>query len=133
MRVLIVDDARDAVVTLGILLRTEGFRVELLQSGSAVPEAVKAFRPAAILLDIEMPDRNGLEVAAELTGKYGVACPTLIAVTASNTYSDRVSARDHGFKYFFAKPYDPKKLLALLVSIAAPIGVSKKEGLDLAE
>ena len=133
MRVLIVDDVRDTVLTLGILLRSEGFRVELVQSGSAVPEAVKSFRPSAILLDIGMPDRNGFEVAAELTKKYGVACPTLIALTASDTYSDRVTAKESGFKYFIAKPYDPSKLLEVLGSIAAPIGASKKDGLDPVE
>ena len=63
LRVLIVDDQLDMLTTLGILLRSEGMLVQLGQKGAEVGDAVEAFRPDVVMLDIEMPDRSGLQVA----------------------------------------------------------------------
>jgi DNA-binding response OmpR family regulator len=117
MRVLIADDERDTLMTLGILLRSEGFDVQLLHGGTDVPSAVKTFRPQAVLLDLGMPDRSGYEVATELTREYGGARPTLIAVTAHGSESDRRAAESCGFHHHVSKPYDPEKLLGLLASL----------------
>ena len=92
MRVLVVDDNRDAVMTLGILLRSEGFEVELAQRGSAVPELVRRFRPHAVLLDIGMPDQSGHDVALQLTREYGPGCPLLIAVTGRTAEAEKRAA-----------------------------------------
>lgn len=117
LRVLIADDNRDTVMTLGILLRSEGFDVRLAQGGKGVPAAVHEFQPHAVLLDILMPDRNGLEVARELSQRYGKRCPVLIAITGQNTDEARLGATHSGFKYFVAKPYNPDALLKLVTSL----------------
>jgi DNA-binding response OmpR family regulator len=117
MRVLIADDERDTLMTLGILLRSEGFDVQLLHGGTEVPSAVRKFRPQAVLLDLGMPDRNGYEVATELTREYGSARPILIAVTAHSSESDKRAAEVCGFHHHVSKPYDPDKLLSLLASL----------------
>jgi DNA-binding response OmpR family regulator len=114
MRVLIADDNRDTVMTLGILLRSEGFEVELAQGGSAVPELVRRFRPHAVLLDIGMPDRSGHDVALQLTREYGSDCPLLIAVTGRTADDEKRAAKVNGFRYYVPKPYDPERLLGLL-------------------
>lgn len=117
MRVLVADDVRDTVLTLGILLRSEGFAVEMVSSGAGVIDAVRTFRPHAVLLDLHMPDRNGCDVAVELRREHGDARPTLIAVTALNgDITRRVAARS-GIDYYVAKPYDPDALLKLLASL----------------
>ena len=85
LRVLIADDNRDTVMMLGILLRSEGMDVRLAIGGAEVQAAVGEFRPDAVLLDITMPDRSGLQVALELVRDYGAKCPVLIAVTAHAT------------------------------------------------
>lgn len=114
MRVLIADDNRDTVMTLGILLRSEGFEVELAQGGAPVPELVRRFRPHAVLLDIGMPDRSGHDVALQLTREYGPACPVLIAVSARTADIEKRAAKVNGFRYYIPKPYDPDRLLGLL-------------------
>lgn len=63
MRVLIADDNLDTVMTLGILLRSEGHEVWSTQAGREVPSAVRTFKPALVLLDLGMPDLSGYEVA----------------------------------------------------------------------
>lgn len=124
LRVLIADDNRDTVMTLGILLRSEAFDVRLATSGSEVATLVEEFRPDVVLLDIAMPDCSGLQVAVELTRRYGPVCPVLIAVTA---HSDDVARRltmKSGFQHHVAKPYDPDALIRLIASVQPP-GVGK--------
>jgi CheY-like chemotaxis protein len=117
LRVLIADDNRDTVMMLGILLRSEGIDVRLATRGAEVQSAVAEFRPDAVLLDITMPDRSGLQVALELARDYGAKCPVLIAVTAhSDDTAKRLTARS-GFQHHVGKPYDPDALLGLVASI----------------
>jgi CheY-like chemotaxis protein len=56
LRVLVVDDERDTLMTLGILLRSEGIDTRLAAKGAEVAAMVAEFRPDAILLDIGMPE-----------------------------------------------------------------------------
>jgi len=119
LRVLVVDDERDAVMTLGILLRSEGIEVRLAHGGLQVPHAVAQFQPDAVLLDLALPDHCGLNVAQELKQCYGQRCPVLIAVTGHSTEADRAKSATSGFQHHIAKPYDPDGLLKLVRSIEA--------------
>lgn len=112
LRVLVVDDDRDTVQTLGILLRSEGIDVRMLQEAEQVLRATELFKPHAVLLDIGMPGRNGFEVAEDLRKKFGREHPKLAAVTGSRTIADKCRARVSGFDHFCVKPYDPAALLA---------------------
>jgi CheY-like chemotaxis protein len=120
--VLIADDHRDTVLTLGILLRSEGYQVQLVESGEQALTEAGRFRPHVVLLDIEMPDRSGFEVAQELTRRYGNECPVLIAVTARNGDEDRRTAQISGFNHFVAKPYRPLAMLKLIEDLARSVG-----------
>src|SRR5882672_876880 len=113
-RVLVVDDEPDTVVTLGVLLRGEGFEVETLTDSRQVSGLVARFLPETVLLDIGMPERNGYEVAEELKRVYGKACPTLVAVTAYGDRANRAWARLFGFEHHVTKPYNPVGLIDLL-------------------
>lgn len=117
LRVVIADDDRDTVMTLGILLRSEAIDVRLATGGAEVPALVDEFRPHAVLLDIAMPDRSGLQVALELKRRHGKRCPILIAVTAHGADSLRRLTAKSGFQHHVAKPYNPDELLRLLASI----------------
>ena len=117
LRVLVVDDERDTLMTLGILLRSEGMNVRLAAGGTEVAAAVAEFQPDVVLLDIGMPDRSGLQVALELARDKGQQCPPLIAVTAHSDEAARRLTRKSGFRHHIAKPYDPDALLQLVASI----------------
>jgi CheY-like chemotaxis protein len=116
----VVEDERDTLMTLGILLRSEGYDVRLAHGGGEVPAAVREFRPHAVLLDIGMPGRDGYEVARELKATLGDACPLLVAVTAYASAADRARAQASGFQQHVAKPYDPTELLGMLSRILPP-------------
>ena len=120
---LIVDDQLDMLTTLGILLRSEGMLVQLGQKGAEVEAAVEAFRPDVVMLDIEMPDRSGLQVAMELIQRYGERCPVLIAVTGHKTEAARRLIEKAGFRHYVPKPYDFDAVVSLVGSVERQSGM----------
>lgn len=114
LRVLIVDDERDEVATLAMLLTDEGHQVREVYRGDVVADQVRDFDPHVVLLDIGMPGMNGYVVAKRLHEEHGDKCPMLIAVTAWNKGTHRMYGKIAGFTKYITKPYDPVALLALL-------------------
>ena len=117
LRVLVVDDHRDTVQTLGILLRSEGIEVRILQAPEEVLPTAEQFKPDVVLLDIGMPGRNGFQVAEDLRKRFGREYPKLVAVTAYSALADKCQARVSGFDHYCVKPYDPVALLAWVSSV----------------
>lgn len=116
MRVLIADDNRDTVRTLGFLLRSEGHEVWSAQGGAEVPNAVREFKPGLVLLDLALPDRSGYEVAEELYREYGPACPVLVALSAHCSAAAKAKTDIGGFHHF-PKPCEPANLLAFVAEL----------------
>ena len=120
LRVLVVDDERDAVLTLMALLRDEGYEARGAYRGTEVLDLIRDVVPHAVLLDIGMPDLNGYEVARLIRARWGELAPLLIAVTGWKQSADRLLAKMVGFDHHVAKPYDPQALLSLLAPLATP-------------
>ncbi len=122
LRVLIADDDRDSVATLGALLELEGYEVRAVHGGQEALDAARQFKPHVVLLDIGMPKVTGYEAARRLRQRYGDDCPMLVAVTAWKQASDKILASLAGFDHHVAKPYEPSELLRLLATLrpAAP-------------
>lgn len=115
MRILVADDSRDAVLSLALLLDTEGHQVKGVYSGTEVLPAMRAFKPDVVLLDIKMPGRSGYEVARLIRELYGERGPVLIAVSGHYKKGvDHVLAELVGFNHCVDKPYQPSELLSLL-------------------
>ena len=116
-RILIVDDNRDNMLTLGVLLRSEGYIVDLAKDGAEALRLAAESRPDVALLDLLMPGRSGFDVARELQRLCGDECPVLIAITAHSGARTEEHAELSGFDHFVAKPYDPQALLRLIESL----------------
>ena len=121
LRVLIVDDSRDTVQTLGILLRSDGMEVRMVQAGQEAIAVAEEFFPDVVLLDIGMPGRNGFEVAEDLRKRFGRTRPVIVAVTAYSGIADKCRARASGFDHYCVKPYDPATLLQLVTKIGSEL------------
>ena len=128
MRILIANDERDALMTLGIMLRSEGFLVELVDGGAAVAKAVRDFRPDAVVLDLEMPDRDGYSVAEDLRREHGAACPILIAVSTHGETADQRLTENSGITHHVPSPYDQDALLGLLIALKSGAGTKLSAG-----
>ena len=117
LRILIVDDDRDAVVTLSALLQHDGHEVIEAYNGGGVLSLVRSRDPHAVLLDIGMPGATGFEVARELRLRLGRTCPALIAITAWTQPAAREMGRLSGFNHYLTKPYSAQDLRALLAAL----------------
>ena len=120
-RILVADDDLDTVQSLLVLLREEGYEARGVHRGAEVLQAVFNFAPDIVLLDIEMPQMSGYEVARTLRERYGSARPALIAVTGHALEADRQQARAAGFEHHVAKPYEPVALLRLIGALAGAV------------
>jgi len=118
VKVLIVDDDRDTVLTLTLLLGDEGYDVRGAASAGEAWRMLLQFDPDVILLDIGLPDRNGYDLAREIRARFGEHGPALVALTAWNKGADRLLAQLAGFNHHIGKPYDPRALIGVLRSVA---------------
>jgi DNA-binding response OmpR family regulator len=117
-RILVVDDDRDAVLTLMMLLKDEGYAPHGVYSGRYVMASVIDIDPDVVLLDIHLPDRSGWEVARAIRSQRGKARPMIVGVSGEHTRgSDRLLSRMLGFDHYLLKPYALADLLALLAPL----------------
>jgi PAS domain S-box-containing protein len=119
LRVLVVDDNRDAADSLGMLLRFLGADAQVVYGGAAALEAVRTYRPRLVLLDLGMPGMDGFEVAQRLRQEEGCQI-TLIALTGWGQEEDRRRSQAAGFDYHLVKPVNPEALQALLSTLPTP-------------
>jgi two-component system response regulator MprA len=112
MRVLVVDDDRGLRDVLRRALSLSGYEVELAESGSGALTAVTSAVPDAMVLDIGLPDIDGLEVTRQLR-RAGNRLPVLM-LTARDAVSDRIDGLDAGADDYLVKPFDVDELKARL-------------------
>jgi CheY-like chemotaxis protein/two-component sensor histidine kinase len=114
MRILIVDDNRDAADTLGRLLRIVGHDVRTAYDGEQGVQAANEFRPHAMLLDIGMPKLNGYDACRHIRQEPWGKNIVLVAVTGWGQDQDKQKAEEAGFDRHMVKPVEPKRLMRLL-------------------
>ena len=108
--ILVVEDNRDVLALIERTLTTSGYAVHRAYDGdSALATALDA-QPDLVILDIGLPKRSGLDVAAELR-RRAFHAPVLM-LTARDSVSDKVTGLDAGADDYLAKPFDTDELLA---------------------
>jgi signal transduction histidine kinase len=112
-RVLIIDDSVDASDSLAMLLRSWGYDVRTAQGASAGLRLEWEFEPQAVILDIEMPGKNGYEVAAELRVRRRRDL-LLVALSGHAREEDRTQSLEAGFDHHLTKPANVDMLKRLL-------------------
>ena len=111
-RILVVDDDPDIIESTVVLLASAGFYVAGACGGAEAIESAASDPPDVALVDLDMPDVDGFEVARRLRGGAAAHPPTLIAVAALGSDWDRRRVDAAGFVLCLTKPVPPKELLA---------------------
>jgi len=119
-KVLIIDDNQDAAESLHALLTDYGFSCASALDGPSGLQAVAAFAPDAVLLDLGLPGVDGYEVARQIRARPGGESHMLIAVTGYGGQRDYEQSSLAGFDAHMVKPVDPDQLLAVLRRIRQP-------------
>ena len=111
-RVLVVDDITKNLQVVGTILRNAGYEVMPTTSGPQALERVRAQLPDLILLDLMMPEMDGLEVCRRLKADAATRQIPVIFLTASNEMEHLVSGFEVGAVDYVTKPFNPPELLA---------------------
>jgi CheY-like chemotaxis protein/two-component sensor histidine kinase len=120
LRIVVVDDERDARELLRSLLTTYGAEVTICSSAGEAFEAVRREKPDLLVSDIGMPNEDGYSLIAKIRSlpeSEGGKTPA-IALTAFARIEDRIRALSQGFQMFVPKPVEPNELIAAIRSLA---------------
>jgi len=113
-RLLLVDDYPDALELLALLLEQSGYSVDTARTGTdAIALALKQ-PPQLAILDVQLPDMTGLDVARELRRRQETSAMPLIALTGRSSPQDTEEALQAGINAVFVKPCEPPELLATI-------------------
>ena len=110
--VLVVEDEPDIRHLIAHHLARDGFRCREVATGAEALRAVRTSIPDLIVLDLMLPEMDGLEVCRRLRGDVGTAAIPIIMLTAKSDEIDRVVGLELGADDYVAKPFSPKELVA---------------------
>lgn len=116
LRILVVDDNRDAIDSLELLLESEGYEVFTAYDGETALALALAEQPQVVLLDIGLPGMDGYAVARALRQQAQPPQMRILAVTGYGQADSRAKSKAVGFDLHLVKPVDFTALLELLVS-----------------
>ena len=113
-RVLVVDDETQILKALSINLRSRGFDVDLARNGREALQQAADNHPDLVLLDLGLPDLDGLDVIAGLRGWTDVP---IIVLSVREAETDKVAALDNGADDYLTKPFGMNELLARIRAV----------------
>ncbi|HXM33439.1 MAG TPA: sigma-54 dependent transcriptional regulator [Chthoniobacterales bacterium] len=111
-RILIIDDERPILLTLEALLGRHGYQPETAATASYGLRVLKENPPAVLLLDLQLPDADGLEMLAQIKSEHPET--QVIILTAHDSLNNAIESIKRGAYHFISKPYAPEELLSLI-------------------
>jgi DNA-binding NtrC family response regulator len=111
-RILIIDDERPILLTLEALLGRHGFETETASTAEAGLKALKNKSASLVLLDLQLPDVQGLEILDQIKTEWPEM--PVIVLTAHDTLNNAIESIKRGAYHFVSKPYAPEELLSLV-------------------
>jgi DNA-binding NtrC family response regulator len=111
-RILIVDDERPILMTLEALLKRHGYQVDTAPTASQGLKLLKSKSPSLVLLDLQLPDAQGLETLDRI--KSELPETQVIILTAHDSLHNAIESIKRGAYHFISKPYGAEELLSLV-------------------
>lgn len=113
--ILLVDDEPNIIELAQLYLEREGYQVISAADGKAALEAVAEYRPALMVLDLMLPEIDGLEVCRTLRGKGDPVA--ILMLTARDEDIDKILGLELGADDYLTKPFNPRELVARVKAI----------------
>jgi DNA-binding response OmpR family regulator len=134
-KVLLIEDDADLFSLLKYNLEKEGFAMNGLQTGKGALELCRQFRPDLVLLDIMLPDSDGLDICKAIRRDPDLSAVPIIFLTARASETDRIVGLELGANDYVVKPFFVRELIARIKlqfrNQAAPARVLEAAGLEL--
>jgi len=115
--IAIVDDEPDILELVSLHLKKENFRVKEFQNAESIFKFLKKEIPELIILDLMLPDMDGLEVCRKLKGDPNLSFIPIIMLTAKGEEIDKILGLELGADDYVTKPFSPKELIARVKAI----------------
>jgi CheY-like chemotaxis protein/MinD-like ATPase involved in chromosome partitioning or flagellar assembly len=126
-KILIVDDDVDSLKLIGLMLKRHNYDVVVADAGQKALAKAEAEIPDLIILDVMMPDMNGLEVARRLRASEKTKNIPIIMFTAKVLIDDKVKGFEAGADDYLTKPTHPAELASRVKAILARKAAKKKK------
>ena len=126
IRVLVVDDEPSLAELLASVLRYEGWEIQTAGDGTGAVRTAREFRPDAVVLDIMLPDLDGLEVLRRVRAELPHVC--VLFLTARDAVEDRVAGITAGGDDYVTKPFSLEEVLARLRGLLRRAGITRSRG-----
>jgi CheY-like chemotaxis protein/uncharacterized protein YbcI len=127
LRVLVVDDDRDAADTLGLVVEELGNQVHVTYGGTSALDVATLFRPDLMLIDLAMPDMDGCRLVMRFRQIPAFAQTQIVAITGHADQGHKTLALNAGFDKILFKPVpltEIRAVLASVVPVVVPAGQS---------
>jgi DNA-binding response OmpR family regulator len=113
-RIAIVEDDRSIRDLLANVLKLEGFDVVALADGVTAFERIRASRCHAVVLDVQLPGKDGLQIAQEIRSHSETSRLPVLMVTGQTDDRSTWNGWKAGVNYYMPKPFDPQELVSAL-------------------
>ena len=129
--ILVVDDNPDNLKLTQVLLEIEGYEVKMAEDAKQTLETLRTYRPALILMDVQLPEMDGLELTRRLRLDPALGGVVIVALTAYAMKGDQEDARAAGCDGYITKPLDTR-IFATVVGeyLSTPPGRTARWYLD---
>ena len=108
-RVLVIDDEKELAMIIKDFLQNEGIESEVAFNGEQAYEKLKTFDPSLVVLDIMLPDDDGMEICRKIRSKSDIP---IIMLSAKNTDIDKILSLGLGADEYLTKPFSPAVVVA---------------------
>ena len=125
-KILLVDDEPDALEVLGFKLRESGYVPLFAKDGTRAQAIARDERPALIVLDLMLPEVDGLEVCKILRRDPNTASIPVLMLTARAAEMDRVLGLELGADDYVTKPFSPRELVLRIKKLLARVQVAEE-------
>ena len=113
-KILIVEDEENISDILSYSLKKEGYETQIADNGKSAIEFIKSFQPNLIILDLMLPDMNGLDICKYVTTNFAIP---IIMLTAKSDTIDKVLGLELGADDYITKPFNIREVVARVKSI----------------
>jgi pilus assembly protein CpaE len=131
-KILVVDDDVDSLKLIGLTLQRQGFEIVAANTGKVALEKAQSEQPDLVILDVMMPDMDGIEVCRRLRAESMTKEMAIIMFTAKAMVDDKVAGFEAGADDYLTKPTHPAELVSRVKAILArrtpPVQMTERGG-----
>lgn len=125
--ILVIEDEKNIVELVKYNLEREGFRVLAATKGDSGLDQARKSQPALIILDLMLPEIDGLEICKILKQNYKTAFIPIIMLTAKGQEADKIVGLELGADDYMTKPFSPRELVARVKAVLRRLCEKPKE------